>query len=149
MIIVSSASAFGEYLTIELIPDQIPNFLLETIHNKALFLLVVNVVLLFVGTFMDIISAMLILVPILSAALPAYGIDPIHFAIIFIFNLEIGYLTPPLGINIYVASTISRMAFTDVVKATFPTLLPMLICLAVFTIFPQISTCISNLIMGK
>jgi len=149
MIIVSSASCLGEYLTLELIPDRMAEFLVATIHNKYLFLLVVNIALLFVGTFMDIISAMLILVPILAGTLVGFDINPIHFGIIFIFNLEIGYLTPPLGINLYVAGSLAKMPFTEVVKAVLPTVVIMLICLFIFTYFPQLSLYLPKLMMGN
>lgn len=148
MIIVSSASCFGEYLTLSLIPDRMAEFFVASIHNKYLFLLIINIALLFVGAFMDIVSAMLILIPILSATLVGFNIDLIHFGIIFIFNLEIGYLTPPLGVNLFVAGSLAKMPFTEVVKAALPTIAIMLVCLLIFTYFPQVSLYLPNLIMG-
>lgn len=111
LIIVTCASAFGEYLTIEQIPGKIADIVISNINSPILFLITVNLLLLFVGTFMDIISTMLIIMPIFAPLLSKYGLDPIHFAIIFIFNMEIGYLTPPLGVNLYVAAGISGMNF--------------------------------------
>ena len=148
-IIVSSASAFSEYLTFEMIPEQLAEFLVASIDSKIMFLLVINLALLVVGTFMDIISAMIILIPILAAALTRFEISPIHFAIIFIFNMEIGYLTPPLGVNLFVVGPMAKMPFSKVVKAVFPFIIIMLLNLILFTYIPEISLFLPNLIMGK
>jgi C4-dicarboxylate transporter, DctM subunit len=147
VIIFVGASALGEYLTIEQIPNAIAEYIVAGIESPLLFLLAVNVLLLFIGTFMDILSAMLILMPIFAQILLKYEISPIHFAIIFIFNMEIGYLTPPFGVNLFVASTITKQPFGTVVKACFPTVLIMLCLLMLFTFFPQISLFLPNLIM--
>ena len=88
---------------------------------------------------MDIMSAILVLAPILTPMAIHYGIDPIHFGIIMIVNLEIGYLTPPIGINLFVASGIFKEPLTDVIKSVLPFLLVMLLGLAIITVFPQIS----------
>jgi C4-dicarboxylate transporter DctM subunit len=88
---------------------------------------------------MDIMSAILVLAPILTPMAIHYGINPIHFGIIMIVNLEIGYLTPPIGINLFVASGIFKEPLIDVVKAVLPFLIVMLIGLTVITIFPEIS----------
>ena len=147
LIIVACASSFGEYLTIEQIPNKIADAVVSNIHSPILFLIAVNLLLLFAGTFMDIISAMLIMVPIFSPLLAKYGLDPIHFAIIFIFNMEIGYLTPPLGVNLYVAAGVSGMDFGEVVRACVPTILIMLGLLFIYTYIPQISLWLPSMIM--
>ena len=109
------------------------------ISSKVGFLIAVNVLLLVVGCFMDIMSAILVLAPILTPMAIHYGINPIHFGIIMIVNLEIGYLTPPIGINLFVASGIFKQPLIDIIKAVLPFLLVMIFGLAVISIFPEIS----------
>jgi C4-dicarboxylate transporter DctM subunit len=102
-------------------------------------LILVNVILLIVGCFMDIMSAILILAPMLAPMAAAVGIDPVHMGIIFIVNLEIGYLTPPVGMNLFVSSTLFRRSLGWVIKAVVPTLSIMFIALVVITWVPSLS----------
>ena len=88
---------------------------------------------------MDIISAILIVAPMLAPIAMAYGIHPLHFGIMFIVNLELGYLTPPLGINLFVSSTVFKRSVVDVIKATLPFLILMLFCLLVIVLFQDLS----------
>jgi len=111
----------------------------ETISNRNQFLLVVNLLLLVTGCLMDIISAILILAPVVWAVGQPYGIDPIHLGIIFIVNLEIGYLTPPLGLNLFVSSAIFKKSFFEVVRGVIPFVLLMFGCLMLITYVPEIS----------
>ena len=89
---------------------------------------------------MDIVSAILIVAPLLAPIAMAYGIHPLHFGIMFIVNLELGYLTPPLGINLFVSSTVLKRPVVDVIKATLPFLFLMLFCLGVIIFVPDLST---------
>ena len=104
------AIAFNKFLAFEKIPDQATEWLAAHVDSKWEFLLLVNLFLLALGTVMEIISAILIVAPLLAPIAASFGIDPIHFAIIFIVNLELGYLTPPMGINLFVASTVFKRA---------------------------------------
>ena len=88
---------------------------------------------------MDIISAILIVAPLLAPIAMYYGIHPLHFGIMFIVNLELGYLTPPLGINLFVSSTVLKRPVVEVMKSTAPFLLLMLFCLGVIVFFPFLS----------
>ena len=88
---------------------------------------------------MDILSAILIVAPLLAPIAYQFGIDPVHFGIIFIVNLELGYLTPPMGINLFVASTVFDRPLVQVMKSVLPFLLLMLLALAVISWFPQLS----------
>jgi TRAP-type C4-dicarboxylate transport system permease large subunit len=89
---------------------------------------------------MDIISAILIVAPLLAPIAASFGMDPIHFGIMFIVNLELGYLTPPMGINLFVASTVFERTIVQVIRASLPFLLLMLFCLAVIAWVPWLST---------
>lgn len=138
-LILIFAVSLNKFMTFEEIPQSMVEWMSAQISSKVGFLVAVNILLLIVGCFMDIMSAILVLAPILTPMAIHYGIDPIHFGIIMIVNLEIGYLTPPIGINLFVASGIFKEPITDVIKAVAPFLLVMLVGLAIITAFPQIS----------
>ena len=101
--------------------------------------LLLHIFLLLLGCVMDIISATLIVAPLLAPIAIQYGIDPIHFGIIFIVNLQIGYITPPIGINIFVASGLFKRSVVQVIRATVPYVLILLIALAIITYMPSFS----------
>ena len=138
-LILILAVSLNKFTTLEQLPQHMVDWMSAMISTKLGFLIAVNILLLIVGCFMDIMSAILVLAPILTPMAIHYGIDPIHFGIIMILNLEIGYLTPPIGINLFVASGIFKEPLTDVIKAVFPFLFVMLLGLAIITAFPQIS----------
>jgi C4-dicarboxylate transporter DctM subunit len=138
-LILILAVSLNKFMTLEQLPQQMVDWMSGFISTKLGFLITVNILLLIVGCFMDIMSAILVLAPILTPMAIHYGIDPIHFGIIMIVNLEIGYLTPPIGINLFVASGIFKEPLTDVIKSVLPFLLVMLLGLTIITVFPQIS----------
>ena len=105
--------------------------------NKIAFLLAVNVLLLIVGCLFDVISAILILGPLLMVPAVAYGINPVHFGVIMVINLEIGFLTPPLGLNLIVAMTAFRESFIEICRAVLPFIALILAVLMVVTFVPQ------------
>ncbi len=138
-LILILAVSLNKFMTFEQMPQQMVEWMSSQISTKLGFMVAVNILLLIVGCFMDIMSAILVLAPILTPMAIHYGIDPIHFGIIMIVNLEIGYLTPPIGINLFVASGIFKESLTDVIKAVIPFLFVMLLGLAIITAFPGIS----------
>jgi C4-dicarboxylate transporter, DctM subunit len=144
LIIVMVAAGFTQYLTFAGVPDGVTGWLKQHVGSQVAFLLAVNLVLLLAGATMDSISAILILSPILGAAGAAYGVDPVHLGIITIVNLEIGYLTPPFGINLFVASALFEQPLGRVLRGVLPFILLMLACLALITFVPDIS-----LILGR
>jgi C4-dicarboxylate transporter DctM subunit len=123
-------------LTSERIPGQVADGLLGLELNKWAFLLVVNLLLLVVGCFMETSSAILILAPILLPIAVELGVDPIHLGIIMIMNLEIGMITPPLGLNLFVASGLTGMSVLQVARAALPSALVLLFALFVVTYVP-------------
>ncbi|HZH61471.1 MAG TPA: TRAP transporter large permease [Metabacillus sp.] len=139
LIIIGTANAFGRILTLEQIPRMVADSLLSVSSNPLVILLLLNLLLLFVGMFMDTVAAIIILVPILLPIAINIGIDPIQFGIIMIVNLAIGFITPPVGVNLFVGSGISGLSIETLAKATVPFFVSMILSLAVITVIPEVS----------
>lgn len=139
LFILCNSTALSWFLASEEIPDHLAEMVFSVINSKWLFLAVVNLFLIVVGCFLDIITAMIILMPFFQPLVERFGIDLVHFGIIFIFNLELGFLTPPMGPNLYVASAVSGRSFVDVAMSVVPFILLMAICLVAVTYIPDIS----------
>jgi C4-dicarboxylate transporter DctM subunit len=138
--IITNAVLFSFILTNEQIPQSIAQWLLDSGIGVIGFLIAVNVLLLLMGNFMEPSSIILITAPILFPIAMKLGIDPIHFGVMITVNMEIGMITPPVGLNLYVASGISKMGLTETTKAVWPWLLSMLVFLIIITYVPAIST---------
>jgi C4-dicarboxylate transporter DctM subunit len=138
-LIIVLAIAFNKFLAEQYIPQDAAAWIQSHVDSPWQFLILVNIFLLLLGCVMDIISAILIVAPLLAPIALSYGIHPLHFGIMFIVNLELGYLTPPLGINLFVSSTVFNRPVTQVIRAIVPFLLLMLFCLAVIIWFPWLS----------
>ena len=139
LLIIVLAIAFNQFLVFQEIPAKAASWVGAHVDSKIQFLILVNLFLLALGCMMDIMSAILIVAPLLTPIAMSYGINPVHFAIIFIVNLEIGYLTPPLGLNLFVASSVFDQPILKVIRSVLPFTLLMLFCLAVIAWFPQLS----------
>ncbi len=139
IIILGFALGFTGYLVDEQIPNRILNYLTALTTNKFVFLAGLNLFLLAVGCIMDIFSAIVIIVPIIVPIAMQYGIDPIHLGVIFLVNLEIGYSTPPVGINLFIASLTFKQPVTRLYRASLPYLALLLLALAVITYLPELS----------
>lgn len=139
LIIVGSATAFGRLLTIEQIPTQVANFMLSISENEIIIILLITVLLLIVGCFMDTLAAIIILTPILLPIAVNLGYDPIHFGIIMVVNLAIGFITPPLGVNLFVGSGISGLSIEQLSRAIIPYFFAMIFSLLMITFIPEIS----------
>jgi C4-dicarboxylate transporter DctM subunit len=148
-VIMALALGFNRYLELAQIPEAAVELIKSWDLSMVSFLLIVNVLLLVVGCLMDIISAILILVPLLSAIGFSLGVHPIHLAIIFIVNLEIGYLTPPVGLNLFVSSSIFQKKLGDVIAAVVPFIALMIGALMVITYVPTISIGPVSALKGK
>lgn len=134
--IVAVALSLKTILTIEEVPDQLAMWITTITENKIAFLLAINVLLLVVGFLFDVISAILILAPLLLVPAVAFGIDPIHLGIIMVINLEIGFLTPPMGLNLIVAMTAFREKFLEICRAVLPFIALIFGVLMVVTFWP-------------
>ena len=139
LLILCCALGFTNFLVDEEIPLKIFALMKEFLHDKYSFLLFLNIFLLIVGCLMDIFSAIVVVVPLIIPIANDFGVDPIHLAIIFLANLEIGYLTPPVGINLFIASFRFKQPITKLYKSAVPFLILLIIALAVITYVPDLS----------
>ena len=148
LVIMVAALALGEFFETQDIPRMLVEWL-EGLHLSSWqFLLALNLLLLVVGMAMDILSAMFVFVPLLAPVAQAVGVDPMHFGILFIVNLEIGYLTPPVGLNLFVASTLFERSLGHVVRSVLPFILLMLLGLGLVTYVPALSVGLGRWLMG-
>lgn len=147
MVLVGLANLFGWILISEQVPQLIADSLLSVSTNKYVLLLLINLLLIFVGTFMETIAALMILFPILLKVAVGVGIDPTQFTVIAVLNLMIGLNTPPVGICLFVASGIGKVSIAKVTKAGLPFLLVSLLVLLLLSYVPQISLWLPNLLM--
>lgn len=139
MFIIANAMLFAHVLTTEQIPQQITAWVVEAGLEPWMFLLVVNIVLLIAGAFMEPSAIILILAPILFPIAIELGIDPIHLGVIMVVNMEIGLITPPVGLNLFVTSAITNMPIHQVIRAAMPWLAILLIFLVIITYVPMVS----------
>ncbi|NTV35074.1 MAG: TRAP transporter large permease, partial [Deltaproteobacteria bacterium] len=133
LFIVAGATCFGRYLTVDAIPAQVTEWVLTYIKSPYMFLLASQILLLIVGMLMDVISATLILGPVFLPLLNAYGIDVMHFGMLFTVNLAIGYTTPPVGVSLYIACAMTKKDLLYVSKAALPFVIIQIIVLFIFT----------------
>lgn len=148
MLIVCGATIFCYILSYERFPQMVATFFLAYVSNKYVALLIINIFLVFVGMFMDSSPSIIILTPVFLPVVTSYGVDPVHFGIIMILNLMIGLLTPPVGMVLYVLSTVSKVPFERICKATVPFIIMFYILLQFITYIPQICLWLPNLIYG-
>ena len=140
LLILGVAMGFTNYLVDAQVPDMAVDWATGAIKSKWLFLLAVNGVLLIVGCLMDIYSAIVVVVPILVPLGVAFGIDPVHLGIIFLANLQAGYLTPPVGMNLFLSSYRFNKPLPEVIRATLPMLFVLLAGVLLITYFPPLTT---------
>jgi len=138
LIIVAGATCFGRLMTLEDIPGKITEAVLAAVESPVMFLLAMNILLLFVGMFMDIISATMILGPVFLPMLDAFGISWMHFGLIMTVNLAIGYCTPPMGVSLYITGSIANRDIVYVSKAVLPFLAIQIAVLMVITYLPEV-----------
>jgi len=147
LFILSCAMSFIWLLTVEQIPIKLAEAIVSNIQSKWLFLLAINGVLLVIGGLMDIVTAIIVISPILVETLSRYDIDFIHYGIIMIVNIECGFLTPPFGLNLFVSMAIMKRSLVEIGKAILPYILLFLACLLVITYVPQLSTFLPKLLL--
>lgn len=146
LIIVAGATCFGRLLTLESIPGRITEAVLSAIQSPFIFLLAMNILLLIVGMFMDIISATMILGPVFLPMLQAFDINWMHFGLIMTVNLAIGYCTPPMGVSLYITGAIANRDLIYVSKAVIPFIIIQMVVLAFITYFPDMVLWLPKLI---
>ena len=149
LLMVGLANLFGWILTSEQIPQMIATLILSISENPLIVLLILNLILLFVGAFMETIAALIILFPALVGVATGVGVDPVHFAVIAVLNLMIGLTTPPVGVCLFVVAGIGKLPMLTVARAIVPFLLCNLAVLMLVTYVPAISLWLPNLLMGS
>ena len=147
MLVIGCAAVFTKVLAVAKIPTLVANAITELNANKIVILILINVVLIFVGCFMETLCAIMILAPIFLPIVTAVGVDPIHFGIVMVVNLAIGFITPPLGINLFVASRVGGAQLSEVIKGIVPFIVVMIIDLLLITYLPAISLFLPKLFM--
>jgi len=144
--IITNAVLFSFLLTSEQVPQDLTAWMISLGLSKVTFLIFVNILLLAAGNFMEPSSILLITAPLLFPMAMELGVDPIHLGVLMTVNMEIGMITPPVGLNLYVASGISKLGLTETTKACAPWILVMLVFLMMITYVPQISLWLPNLL---
>jgi C4-dicarboxylate transporter, DctM subunit len=139
LLILCCALGITNYLVDEEVPMKILEWMKLFLTNKYSFLLFLNLFLLVVGSLMDIFSAIIVVVPLIVPIAAEFGVDPVHLAIIFLTNLEIGYITPPVGINLFISSFRFKKPVTELYRASFPFLILLILALIVITYVPTLS----------
>ncbi|MDD2207339.1 TRAP transporter large permease [Aminobacterium sp. MB27-C1] len=139
MIIIGTATSFGRILTFEQIPTRLAEAIISFSSSKFVVMSLIMLLLLFVGCFMETLAAIIILAPILLPVVTAIGVDPVHFGIAMVVNLAIGFITPPLGVNLFVTCGIANISMEKISKAIIPWLLVLMVTLLIIVIFPAVS----------
>ncbi len=142
IVLMAMATLFGNIMTIEDVPGTIARGILGLTTSKIIVLLLINVLLLIVGTFMEALAAIVILTPILLPVVTGVGVTPLHFGVIIVVNLAIGFITPPVGVNLFVASGVARARLERISGMALPMIALMLLVLLICTYLPQVPLCI-------
>lgn len=137
MLIIATASSFGRLLTLLELPAALVNFVVENNVSAMMFLLIINLAMLIIGTFMELNATILILAPILLPIANTLGIDPVHLGIVIVVNMTFGLLTPPLGVNLFVACGIAKIKFNVICREIFPFLIVAVVVIFIVTYIPQ------------
>ena len=138
IVLMAMATLFGNIMTIEDVPGTVARAILSFSENKIVILMLINVLLLIVGTFMEALAAIVILVPILLPIVTGVGVSPLHFGVIIVVNLAIGFITPPVGVNLFVASGVAKAKLENIASQALPMIALMLIVLLICTYIPEV-----------
>lgn len=139
LFIIAAATAFSRVLIFMHVSNIISTNISNIVSNKITLLIIVNIILLIIGMIMDTTPAILILTPMLLPLMKQYGVDPVHFGVFMVVNLAIGFVTPPLGVNLFVASTITNIKMEDIIKKVIPFVIVFIVVLLIITFVPQFS----------
>ncbi len=146
-LIIAAAMVFALYLTNNQIPNLVAAWISEANLNIILFFLVISLVFFVMGTFLEAVSIILIVLPILLPIIKQLGIDPIHFAIVMTVNMELAMITPPVGLNLFVVSSMAKEPLGEVVRGVIPFILLMILAMVLIIAFPDLSLFIPNVLM--
>jgi len=146
LLITAGASAFSWILASTGTPTQIASEVLSSTDSPILIMLLFNVIMLIAGCFLDSASAIIILAPLMQPIAAQVGVDAVHFGIITLVNLSVGMLTPPVGLNLFVAMGVAKMTLYEIFRAALPTICLMIVALLLITYIPAISTLLPNVL---
>jgi tripartite ATP-independent transporter DctM subunit len=149
LVLVMAAGALGWCMSISRVPQTLAPAIVEAVRHPLVFLLVCNLILLVVGCFMESLAALLILIPILVPAAHSFGIDPVQFGLIMIFNLILGTIHPPIGVVLFVTAKIADITYEKMSRAILPWLVPLLAVLAAITLWPPLTTWLPHMLMDR
>jgi tripartite ATP-independent transporter DctM subunit len=149
LLIVAVAALFGWILSVEQVPQALTGWMLRISTNPYVLLMIVNVLLIVVGMFLDSTTAILVIAPIIAKPLVAAGVDPVHLGMVVVFNLMIGLLTPPMGLALFLVGDIAKVSMKDVLKAMAPYYVPLAVTLLLITYIPAITTWLPRLAVGN
>jgi C4-dicarboxylate transporter, DctM subunit len=149
MLIIATALVFGHWMTGSGIPGRLVEFATHRGLGTWQFLVTINALLLVIGCFLEVVGTLLLVMPILAPALVPLGVDPVHFGIIFTHNMEVGLVHPPVGLNLYVLSTISEARIGEVISGILPFIVILLIVLGVITYVPRLTLWLPQLVYGS
>jgi C4-dicarboxylate transporter DctM subunit len=149
MLIIATALAVGHWLTQSGVPARLVAYLLSHRYETWQFMLAINALLLVLGCFLEVTATLLLLLPILAPALVPMGVDPVHFSIVFTHNMEIGLVHPPVGLNLFVLSSIAAAPMGDAIRGILPFLVLLLIVLSVIVLVPSLTLWLPNAILGR
>lgn len=148
VLMIMGVEFFGQMIALEQVPIKVAAWFLSFSHNQVILLMLINAMLLFLGTFIEALALLVLLVPILVPVVVSAGVDPVFFGILVILNLMIGILTPPMGMALFVVSRVGNIPVHTITKGVLPFLIPLLITLILMTLFPQIVLFVPNLFLG-
>jgi tripartite ATP-independent transporter DctM subunit len=149
LLIVAVAALFGWILSVESVPQKLTGIMLSISTNPYVLLMLVNVLLIIVGMFLDSTTAILVIAPIIAKPLVAAGVDPVHLGMVVVFNLMIGLLTPPMGLALFLVADIAKVTMKDVLKEMMPYYIPLGITLLLITYVPEITTWVPRIALGR
>ncbi len=148
LLIVAVAALFGWILSVESVPQKLTGIMLSISTNPYVLLMLVNVLLIIVGMFLDSTTAILVIAPIIAKPLVAAGVDPVHLGMVVVFNLMVGLLTPPMGLALFLVADIAKVTMKDVLREMMPYYIPLGITLLLITYVPEITTWIPRIALG-
>lgn len=148
LVIIGASVAFGRVIALEKIPTDLAQFVLSVTQSKTIVILAAIVLLLIVGTFLETLAAIVILTPVLLPIMLKLGVDPVHFGVVMIVALAIGFVTPPLGANLFMAAAVGQVRLEDITRKIFPWVVAMVVALLIIAFIPSLSLIMPQLMLG-
>ncbi len=149
LVIIATATVFGQILTLQNIPQNLAAWIAGLSDNKYVILFVIIAALIFIGMWMDTIAQIILLTPVLLPVVKNLGVDPVHFGIVFVLCCEIGFLTPPLGVNLFVAMRLTGVSIESLSRSALPYVAVLIVSVAIVVLFPQLALWLPNLFYAR